>query len=109
MSEPDVLQDLDAWIALYPHADIAQRARDEITKLRETVEHHQRSLIEAGRQLAAASKASARIHAEALEEASKVCELTSDAARDMYGFALLKRCVNHIRALKDNRDWNKLP
>jgi hypothetical protein len=98
----DAVQELEAWIALYPHANIAQRARDEIVRLREQLDHAATMgsgftgilagavSVEAKRWM---REARHQVRAEALEEAALVCERLPGGA---YAW-----CAAAIRALKD--------
>lgn len=104
MSDPDVLAELDAWIATCDEVwgrdcSIPKRARDEIVALREMREAHIRML--------SANLSEAR--AEALEEAARVArEFAEPEIADNRRMNLCRifaaRIAAAIRALKDKRD-----
>ena len=103
MSEPDVVAELDEWLAReattlkhYPADDVdtglLQRARDEIVRLREIA-------TRPSSELHALTKERDEARAEALAECIRICP--ECAYRIM---ALDTVGARHLRALKDKRD-----
>jgi len=95
MSEPDIVAELDAWLASGVPANF-RTGRSVVQRARDAIAGHQADLI----------SAAARARGTALEEAALACEQLSRRrfhVCDHHSRQAARECVRAIRALMDKR------